>query len=425
MRFAELDAVTVDGFGTLVELDDPVPRLVQALGGRGFARSPSEVAAAFEAEAAHYRLHAHAARDEATLAALRDECVDIFLRELAVPLEPREFVDGFLAALVFRPVAGALEALGSMRSRGLKLAVVSNWDCSLPERLGELGLLERFEAIVTSAEAGAPKPEPGAFALALERLGVTADRALHVGDEESDERGAHAAGMHFAPAPLSTAGGRAHVTARLVAWLAFVGAFIAVAYVGRASTGKPDEDVLYRYDTAVGILIQSVIVLAIVLWITRGPMQRDLLGLRAPRSWSGAVGWSIALVVAILVVIPILESRLHGGEEQGLAPDGWDPDRARQYLVNAVLIAGVTPVVEELMFRGAGYSLLARFGQVVAILVVGVTFGLVHGLVYGLAALTVFGIGLAWLRAKTESVYPCIVIHCLFNTVALVVAVTA
>jgi membrane protease YdiL (CAAX protease family) len=93
--------------------------------------------------------------------------------------------------------------------------------------------------------------------------------------------------------------------------------------------------------------------------------------------------------------------------------------------VNAALIAGVTPVVEELMFRGAGYSLLAPFGRVVAILVVGVTFGLVHGLVYGLAALTVFGIGLAWLRAKTESVYPCIVIHCLFNTAALVYAVTA
>ena len=87
--------------------------------------------------------------------------------------------------------------------------------------------------------------------------------------------------------------------------------------------------------------------------------------------------------------------------------------------MNAVLIAGVTPVVEELMFRGAGYSLLARFGQVVAILVVGVTFGLVHGLVYGLAALTAFGIGLAWLRAKTESIYPCIVVHCLFNAAAL------
>jgi membrane protease YdiL (CAAX protease family) len=206
------------------------------------------------------------------------------------------------------------------------------------------------------------------------------------------------------------------MTARLVAWLVAVGVFIAISYAGRASAGKPDEDVLYRYDTTVGILIQSAIVLAIVLWITRGPMQRDLLALRAPRSWAGAIGRSLGLVAAILVVIPILESQLHGGEEQGLAPNGWDPDRAHAYIVNAVMIAGVTPVVEELMFRGAGYSLLARFGQAVAI---------VHGLVYGLAALTLFGIGLAWLRAKTESVYPCIAIHCLFNTVALVVAVTA
>jgi CAAX protease family protein len=215
------------------------------------------------------------------------------------------------------------------------------------------------------------------------------------------------------------------MTARLVAWLVAVGVFIAIAYAGRASAGKPGEDVLYQYATTVGILIQSAILLAIVLWITRGPMQRDLLALRAPRSWAGALGWSIGLAAAILVVIPILESQLHGGEEQGLAPNGWDPDRAHAYIVNAVMIAGVTPVVEELMFRGAGYSLLARFGQAVAIVVVGVTFGLVHGLVYGLAALTLFGIGLAWLRAKTESVYPCIAIHCLFNTVALVVAVTA
>ena len=214
------------------------------------------------------------------------------------------------------------------------------------------------------------------------------------------------------------------MTTRLVSWLVFVGAFIAFAYAGRASAGKPDEDVLYQYRTAVAFLVQSLIVLAIVLWITRGPMQRDLLALRPPRSWWSAIGWSIALVVFILVTVPILEGYLHGGEEQGLAPDGWDPDRARPYLVNAVMIAGLTPVVEELMFRGAGYSLLARFGRAVAILGVGVTFGLVHGLVYGLAALTLFGLGLGWLRAKTGSVYPCIAIHCLFNTVALVAAVT-
>jgi HAD superfamily hydrolase (TIGR01509 family) len=205
MRFAELEAVTVDGFGTLVELEDPAAPLVKALEKHGIDRSTSDVARAFAAEAGHYRLHAHTGRDDETLVSLRRECVGVFLRELEAPLEPGEFVDVFLAALVFRPAEGAVQALAELRERGLKLAVVSNWDCSLPKRLEALGLLEHFGAVVTSADAGVPKPGPEAFLLALERLGVEADRALHVGDEEADERGAQAAGMHFAPAPISTA----------------------------------------------------------------------------------------------------------------------------------------------------------------------------------------------------------------------------
>jgi HAD superfamily hydrolase (TIGR01509 family) len=116
-----------------------------------------------------------------------------------------EFVDTFLAALVFRPAKGAVEALAVLQAAGLRLAVVSNWDCSLPERLDALELLGLFDTVVTSADAGAPKPEPNAFLIALERLEVAASRALHIGDEEADERAARAAGMHFAPAPLSSA----------------------------------------------------------------------------------------------------------------------------------------------------------------------------------------------------------------------------
>ena len=126
MHFAELDAVTVDGFGTLVELESPVAPLVHALEERGVERQPPDVARAFMAEAHHYRLHAHIAHDAETLAALRLECVRVFLHELAAPLEPEEFVDAFLAALVFRPAKGAVEALAVLQANGLKLAVVSN-----------------------------------------------------------------------------------------------------------------------------------------------------------------------------------------------------------------------------------------------------------------------------------------------------------
>ena len=205
MRFADLGAVTVDGYGTLLELEDPVKPLAEALETHGIRRSPAEVEEAFAKEAAYYRPRSHLARDPASLERLRHECVAVFLDALNAPLDPGDFVGAFMGAIVFRPAGGAVEALGVLRARELKLAVVSNWDCSLPERLEMLDLLSFFDAVVTSAEAGVPKPDPAPFRLALERLGTAPDRALHVGDEPSDEQGAAAAGMRFAPAPLSSA----------------------------------------------------------------------------------------------------------------------------------------------------------------------------------------------------------------------------
>lgn len=205
MRFADLDAVTVDGFGTLVELEDPVPRLVDALKAHGVDRSHDDVTEAFAEEAWYYRRHAERGRDQDSLYQLRVNCMAVFRHVLAAPFDPEEFVEPFLSSLVFRPAAGAVEALASLRRHGLKLAVVSNWDCSLAERLSELGLRDSFDAVVASAEAGAAKPAPRPFWLALERLGVRSERALHIGDEPADEQGAAAAGMHFAPAPLAAA----------------------------------------------------------------------------------------------------------------------------------------------------------------------------------------------------------------------------
>jgi putative hydrolase of the HAD superfamily len=110
-----------------------------------------------------------------------------------------------VGALVFEPVPGAPETVRMLRERGLRLAVVANWDSALPEHLDRLGLARHFDTIVTSAEAGVPKPDPAIFRLALERLGAEPARALHVGDEPVDEEGARSTGMRFAPAPLATA----------------------------------------------------------------------------------------------------------------------------------------------------------------------------------------------------------------------------
>jgi putative hydrolase of the HAD superfamily len=205
MRFADLDAVTVDGYGTLLHLDDPVPPLVDALAAHGVERDAGAVQNAFAREVAHYKPRAHTGRDPASLAALRAECVAVFLGALGSSIPPATFVDDFIAALVFSATPGAAETLELLRGRGLKLAVVANWDCALPAHLEATGLGAFFETVVTSARAGAPKPDPAIFRLALDELGVEPSRALHVGDEPIDEEGAQAAGLAFASAPLASA----------------------------------------------------------------------------------------------------------------------------------------------------------------------------------------------------------------------------
>lgn len=211
---------------------------------------------------------------------------------------------------------------------------------------------------------------------------------------------------------------------RLAAWLTLIGTFIVLAYASRAAEGKPPKDSLYQYGTALGGLVWYAVWLGLILVITHGPAQRELLALRRPRAIGRAIGLSLGVIVAIYAVSAAIEPFLQGGKEQGYTPDHWEPAHAGAYAANFVLIAFVAPIVEELTFRGAGYSLLAPYGQIVAILGVGLLFGLVHGLIVGLLVLSLFGIALAWLRSRTDSVYPGMAVHSLFNAIALVVAVT-
>jgi putative hydrolase of the HAD superfamily len=201
---SRLDAVTVDAMGTIVDLDDPAPKLQRALAERGLERDLGRVAAAFRAEVAYYLPRTLEGRDEESLADLGRRCTAVFLEHAGAEFDPAEFAPAFLRSIVFTPLDGAAEALGRLQRAGLTLACISNWDVSLQRHLEEAGLDRYFAGIVSSAEAGAAKPDPEPFRLALERLGVEPGRAVHVGDGDTDREGAAAAGVAFEPAPIAT-----------------------------------------------------------------------------------------------------------------------------------------------------------------------------------------------------------------------------
>ena len=211
-------------------------------------------------------------------------------------------------------------------------------------------------------------------------------------------------------------------TKRLAQWLVLVGFLALLAYGSRIDAGKPDPEVLYRWSTAVGGVVQDAIVVALVLVIARGA--RPLLGLRGPKSFWMSVVFVAAAVVLVILFEAVYSNLVHPGNEQGLTPDKWEPAHAAAYIVNAIVICTWVPFVEELTYRGLGYSLLERFGRGWAILGVGIPFGLAHGLVLSLPVIVAFGCALAWVRARTNSVLPGMVAHALFNAVALVAAVT-
>lgn len=211
---------------------------------------------------------------------------------------------------------------------------------------------------------------------------------------------------------------------KLAGWLALVGALAAVNYAGRLAGGRPEEDTLYRWEYAISGAIQYAVILGILLLIARRGPVPALFGLRRPYSWAQAAWISLAVLGLVFAVNVLLDPFLRPGREQGLTPDDWEPDRAPAFFANALVVAGAAPVVEELSYRGLGFSLLRRFGFWTAVLASGVAFGLGHGLVYAFPVLAAFGIGLAYLRARTASVYPCIALHAFFNAAALALAVT-
>jgi putative hydrolase of the HAD superfamily len=94
---------------------------------------------------------------------------------------------------IFPDVHPALEVL---RSRGLKLAIISNWDERLRPLLNSLELDRYFEEVVISCEVGVPKPSAVIFSQAAEALRLSPGEILHVGDDPvADVEGATAAGF--------------------------------------------------------------------------------------------------------------------------------------------------------------------------------------------------------------------------------------
>ena len=153
---------------------------------------------------------------------------------------------------------------------------------------------------------------------------------------------------------------------KLAGWLALVGSLAALNYASRFSSGKPPADSLYRYDTA----LSGLVFYALDARDRAADRARDLtpaeLGLRRPDSWPRALGFTLGVLVALLIAEALLETCSTARASRGSSRRIGSSAKAVQFALNAAVVVIAAPLVEELTFRGVGFRLLSPFGAAVA-----------------------------------------------------------
>lgn len=139
------------------------------------------------------------ATEEASYARLRsfDEAILAHLGHRGVPDEVFRTLDEiFVRPETWHVFPEVVPGLGALRAAGIRTGLISNWGWAAPALLATIGLADLIEVVVVSAHTGWHKPQPGIFQAALGEAGVSAARAVHVGDSfTNDVVGARRAGL--------------------------------------------------------------------------------------------------------------------------------------------------------------------------------------------------------------------------------------
>jgi membrane protease YdiL (CAAX protease family) len=159
---------------------------------------------------------------------------------------------------------------------------------------------------------------------------------------------------------------------------------------------------------------------AVVTWLGSRPTAAAF-GLRMPE-WRSALGWTLAAYATFWVAAIIVGIAFGEPEEQDIVVDLKAEDSVLVLTGFAVMTCVLAPLAEEFFFRGFLLRVLhERTNAVIAVLITGVAFGLVHlpsGDWIGTIVLSLFGMALCVLFILTSSLVPCIMLHAFHNSIS-------
>ena len=187
--FMKIQAITFDAGGTLIEPWPSVGHVYAEVANRhGKEVSPEELNRRFISAWRKRKNFDYSSQAWARL-------VDEVFSDLTTEPPSRTFFDElyerFAQADTWRVFDDVEPTLKALHERGIRLAVLSNWDERLRPLLEELELGQWFEEVYISLEIGWAKPDERIFEVAAKGLGLARDEILHAGDSlKEDVRGA-------------------------------------------------------------------------------------------------------------------------------------------------------------------------------------------------------------------------------------------
>lgn len=146
-------------------------------------------------------------------------------------------------------------------------------------------------------------------------------------------------------------------------------------------------------------------------------------GLRRTALWP-AVGWAALGIFCFYVFAAVYTVALDPNVEQTVAEDLGADESTFGLVAAGFMIICVAPFAEEFFFRGFFYGALrTRFSVAVAAITDGLVFGLIHfeGGADGLLIvppLAVLGVVFCLVYERTRSLYPCVALHAMNNSIA-------
>jgi membrane protease YdiL (CAAX protease family) len=198
---------------------------------------------------------------------------------------------------------------------------------------------------------------------------------------------------------------------------------VLLVMVGFAAFGTSNFDGNHAFEFAAAFA-SDLVLFAAAYWMTSETGEGSVLSrLGFRRFRPSALGWAV-LAFGVYLVLASIYTVLFNPPQDNLPDQLGANESTLLAVVTGVFVIGVAPVVEETFFRGFFFQALRNsWGVWLAVPASAVIFSAIHLEPDKFVQLAILGMALAFVFHKTRSLWPCIILHALNNTLAFIALV--